>query len=83
MAVLSPGRLRRAQALRSFVGVDPNRNAALDARGAAQIPGYRALCMLVVACLMTGMMESAPLGAMTPMNMMLYFAFGVHKKLKL
>ncbi|MBR5559923.1 MAG: O-antigen ligase family protein [Clostridia bacterium] len=47
------------------------------ARGAAQTPGYRALCMLVVACLMTGMMESAPLGAMTPMNMMLFYALAL------
>ncbi len=49
----------------------------LFARGTAQIPGYRALCMLVVACLMTGMMESAPLGAMTPMNMMLFYALAL------
>lgn len=37
-------------------------------------PGGRALCMLIVACLATGMMESAPLGQMTPMNLMLFFA---------
>lgn len=47
------------------------------ARGEAQIPGYRALCMLVIACLMTGMMESAPLGAMSPMNMMLFYALAL------
>ncbi|MBR3795436.1 MAG: O-antigen ligase family protein [Clostridia bacterium] len=47
------------------------------ARGDRQISGYRALCMLVVACLMTGMMESAPLGAMTPMNIVLFYAFAL------
>lgn len=47
------------------------------AQGGKQIPGYRALCMLVIACLMTGMMESAPLGAMTPMNIMLFFALAL------
>lgn len=39
--------------------------------------GELPLCMLVVACLLTGMMESAPLSWMTPMNVMLYFALGV------
>ncbi len=39
--------------------------------------GGRALCMLVTAVLATGMMESQPLGAMTPMNMMLYYALAV------
>lgn len=39
--------------------------------------GYLALCMLVLASLLTGMMESAPLGAMTPMNMMLFFALAL------
>ena len=39
--------------------------------------GARALCMLVIACLATGMMESQPLGTMTPMNMMLYYALAV------
>lgn len=47
------------------------------ARGEKQTPGYRALCMLVIACLMTGLMESAPLGAMTPMNMMLFYALAL------
>lgn len=47
------------------------------ARGARQVPGYRALCMLVAASLMTGMMESAPLGAMSPMNMMLFYALAM------
>lgn len=36
--------------------------------------GTRALCMLVVGCLMTGMMESDPLGAMRPSNVMLFYA---------
>lgn len=40
-------------------------------------PGYLALCMLVLASLLTGMMESAPLGAMTPMNMVLFFALAL------
>lgn len=39
--------------------------------------GYRPLGMLVVAALMTGMMESAPLGAMTPMNMILMFSLAL------
>lgn len=47
------------------------------ARGEKQRPGYRALCMLVIASLMTGMMESAPLSAMTPMNMMLFYALAL------
>lgn len=47
------------------------------ARGNQQASGYRALCMLVVACLMTGMMESAPLGAMTPMNLVMFYAFAL------
>lgn len=36
--------------------------------------GYRPLCMLAAACMLTGLMESAPFGAMTPMNMALLFA---------
>lgn len=47
------------------------------ARGERRVPGGRALCALVVAILATGMMESQPLGAMTPMNMMLYYALAV------
>lgn len=39
--------------------------------------GYRPLGMMVVAALMTGMMESAPLGAMTPMNMILMFSLAL------
>lgn len=36
-----------------------------------------ALGMLVIACLATGMMESAPLDAFTPMNMVLFFALAM------
>jgi len=36
--------------------------------------GSRAMCMLAIACLMTGMMESDPLGAMRPSNVMLVYA---------
>lgn len=39
--------------------------------------GELPLCMLVVACLLTGMMESAPLGWMTPMNVLLYLSLGL------
>lgn len=47
------------------------------AHGAQAVPGYRSLCALVVASLLTGMMESAPLGAMTPMNVALFFALAL------
>lgn len=47
------------------------------ARGAQALPGYRSLCALVVASLLTGMMESAPLGAMMPMNVALFFALAL------
>ena len=47
------------------------------AAGERRYPGGAALCMLVLACLATGMMESQPLGMMTPMNMMLYYALAV------
>jgi len=47
------------------------------AAGERRYPGGVALCMLVLACLATGMMESQPLGMMTPMNMMLYYALAV------
>ena len=47
------------------------------AHGGARRPGYLALCGIVVASLLTGMMESAPLGAMTPMNMMLFYALAL------
>ncbi len=39
-------------------------------------PGDRVLCMLVVVELLTGMMESQPLGAMSIPNLLLFFAFG-------
>ncbi|MDO5377427.1 MAG: O-antigen ligase family protein [Clostridia bacterium] len=42
-----------------------------------ELRGELALCMLVVACLLTGLMESAPLSWRTPMNVTLYFALGV------
>lgn len=47
------------------------------ARGDKRVPGGRALCALVLAILATGMLESQPLGAMTSMNMMLYYALAV------
>lgn len=47
------------------------------ARGENRVPGGRALCALVLAILATGMLESQPLGAMTSMNMMLYYALAV------
>jgi O-antigen ligase len=47
------------------------------ARGGVHLPGGRALCGMVAAILITGMMESQPLGANTPMNMMLYYALAV------
>ena len=39
--------------------------------------GMLPLAMLVLAILATGMMESAPLGEMTPMNVCLFFALGM------
>lgn len=50
---------------------------AFYASGEGRFAGAHALCALVIAALATGMMESAPLGAMTPMNIMLYVALGV------
>ena len=47
------------------------------AKGAERKPGYTALCMLVIAMLATGMMESAPLGGFSPANMMLFFALAL------
>ncbi|MBQ7886490.1 MAG: O-antigen ligase family protein [Clostridia bacterium] len=47
------------------------------ARGAQATPGYRSLCAMAAASLLTGMMESAPLGAMTPMNTALFFALAL------
>ena len=45
--------------------------------GTQALPGYRALCAIVAASLLTGMMESAPLGAMTPMNIVFFFALAL------
>ena len=42
-----------------------------------QTPGYQALCMLVLGALMTGMMESSTLGAMTPVNSGMLFALAL------
>lgn len=50
---------------------------AFYASGEGRFAGAHALSALVIASLATGMMESAPLGAMTPMNIMLYVALGV------
>jgi len=47
------------------------------ARDSRRVPGGRALCGMVMAILITGMMESQPLGANTPMNMMLYYALAI------
>lgn len=47
------------------------------ARGEKRRPGYTALCMLVIAMLATGMMESAPLGGFSPSNMMLFFSLAL------
>lgn len=47
------------------------------AKGEKRMPGYTALCMLVIACLATGMMESPPLIGLSPMNMMLFFALAL------
>ena len=44
---------------------------------AKRIPGYHAMCMLVVGVLLTGLMESAPLGAMTPTDSALFFALAL------
>jgi len=43
------------------------------ARGEKRMPGGCALCMLVLAILATGMMESAPLDVLTPMGLTLFF----------
>ena len=46
-------------------------------QGGAELSGMLPMAMLVLAVLATGMMESAPLGEMTPMNVVLFFALGV------
>ena len=43
------------------------------ARAQRRMPGGCALCMLVLAILATGMMESAPLDILTPMSLTLFF----------
>lgn len=43
----------------------------------ASATGGRAMCMLAVGCLLTGMMENEPLSAMRPCNVALFFALGV------
>lgn len=40
-------------------------------------PGELGLCMMVLCNLFTGLMESQPLGAMTPINMVFFFALGM------
>ena len=47
------------------------------ARGESAYPGGRALCMLVIAVLATSMVESTPLAAMSPMNMLLFYALAI------
>lgn len=47
------------------------------AAGDHQTPGYRVLCMLVVASLLTGLMESATFGAMTGVNSTMLFALAL------
>ena len=47
------------------------------ARGAAVMPGGRMLCALVIACLMTGMMESDPFASMRFCNITLLFALAM------
>lgn len=42
-----------------------------------QLPGYRAMAMMVIGALMTGMMESATLGAMSPINSGMLFALAL------
>ena len=46
-------------------------------RGGASLSGMLPMAMLVLAILVTGLMESAPLGEMTPMNVCLFFALGL------
>ena len=57
-----------------FAAILPNalRSLAAGAKGVA--PGLLSMTMMVIAILAIGMMESAPLGQMTPTNLMLYTA---------
>jgi len=43
---------------------------------APEAKGMRAHCMMVVIAVMTGLMESPPLTAMSPMNIMLFYSLG-------
>ncbi len=56
--------------------VPPAMRVLLGAPGAG-LPGGRAMCMLAVGCLLTGLMENEPLNAMRPCNVMLFFALAV------
>ncbi|MBR4038827.1 MAG: O-antigen ligase family protein [Clostridia bacterium] len=47
------------------------------AAGKKRKPGYNAMCMMVVGALLTGMMESQPLMAMTAVNMSLFVALAL------
>ena len=47
------------------------------ARGGQRRPGYGALCGIVAASFLSGLMESAPLSAMAPMNIMLFFSLAL------
>ena len=53
--------------------VKPVVGAVFAQKGTA---GHRALAALVVACLFTGFMESAPLAPLSAMNLMMLFALG-------
>ena len=55
----------------------PQAMRVLLAAPGAGVPGGRAMCMLAVSCLLTGMMENEPLNAMRPCNVMLFFALAV------
>lgn len=47
------------------------------AKGEQKYPGGRSLCMLIIAILVTGLMESQPLSAMSTMNLSLFYALAV------
>lgn len=61
----------------AFFALIFGRCARAFVRGGVERRGMLSMGMLVVAILATGMMESAPLGEMTPMNVLLFFALGV------
>ena len=56
--------------------VPPAMRVLLGAAGTT-VAGGRAMCMLTVGCLVTGLMENEPLNAMRPCNVMLFFALAV------